>query len=614
MQTETFYYLELCKAAPEQPHGEPFAVTVGELAELWHCSPRYAKQLIRRLSGGGWISWLAGLGRGHSSRLALLVDGIDVLLREARLCMDQGRPAEAMELMTRYGSREAREGFRDWMSERMGFKTQAGDGGQQDTLLFPVYRPIFTLDPAQVYYAFDSHLSAEIFDTLVEYDSRTQEVRPGLAHSWESGSDGRSWVFYLRKGVMFHHGRELNAGDVVFTLGRFLNRPDEFEASWMFRHIEVLEALGPYTVHIRLKEPNYLFLRFLGTVSAGIVPVEKARKDEAAFALHPCGTGPFRVAERTRDRCVLEAFGQHFRGRPQLDRVEILILRSVENGYFREPEWTAVMSSHGDATGERRQAVEQGAGEWVDVETLFTCCTVMVFNCGKSGPQQSSAFRHALHLLIDRKRMIDELGADLIHPAAGFHYRPGSDEESSEEAALPERDIAKLLLQSGYRGEPFRLAVNTFHQADAEWISSRAAEYGIRMELDVSDWNGTVNQAYDADVHDARIFGTVLAGDEVAEIQLYMQPNYLQPAFDPATAVAVEEQVRAILREPGQQHRRSGLAGLEALMKSGDHILFLVHKKNNTSHHRTVRGVEINAYGWPPFHQIWLQPVLQIDN
>lgn len=45
-----------------------------------------------------------------------------------------------------------------------------------------------------------------------------------LAHHWESNDDGTQWVFHLRKGVRFHHKRELTAHDVVFTFNRLRNR------------------------------------------------------------------------------------------------------------------------------------------------------------------------------------------------------------------------------------------------------------------------------------------------------------------------------------------------------------------------------------------------------
>jgi peptide/nickel transport system substrate-binding protein len=40
------------------------------------------------------------------------------------------------------------------------------------------------------------------------------EIYPFLAKSWEISKDGREYIFALREGVKFHHGKELDSGDV----------------------------------------------------------------------------------------------------------------------------------------------------------------------------------------------------------------------------------------------------------------------------------------------------------------------------------------------------------------------------------------------------------------
>ncbi|OKP99772.1 ABC transporter substrate-binding protein [Paenibacillus sp. P46E] len=609
MLTAPLFFLELRGAAEERSIGEAFPITVEKLTGIWHCTPRYAKQVIRKLCGEGWISWQSGLGRGHTSILTLLADADSILLREVKRRMEQGDVREALALMNRFGGQAAKEQFRDWLSERIGFSTQAVEDSLLDTLQFPVYRQIFTLDPGLVYYAFDCHMAGQLFNTLVEYEQASRKVVPCIAHSWECSADAREWTFYLRKGVLFHHGRELNAGDAVFSLNRLRLHPDTYEAAWMFQDIEELEAVNTTTVRIRLRETNYLFLRFLCTIAASIVPAEIAGNPEADFTVHPVGTGPFRIGLHNEGICILEAFGQHFQGRPQLERVEVLNFSGLEAGYFSEPDWTSVMSSHGDASRKHLKVLEDGEGEWLDVETRFSCCNLLVFNQDKSGPQNHPKFREALDALIDREQMISELGEDRIYPAHGFRYEPGEQEwRVGSGSALDRAGIKVLLESSGYRGEMFRLAVGSFHRQDAVWIQERARSFGIQMEIDVIDRLEEGDNVYASTEHDVRLFGSVLGDDEISEIQMYMQKNYLQAAFDPVTAKIVHQTVNAVFRERDEKLREQQLAELEAYIRTTRSILFLVHKKNNTSHHKAVRGVSINAYGWPEFHKLWFHP------
>ena len=45
-------------------------------------------------------------------------------------------------------------------------------------------------------------------------------IGPGVAERWERSVDGRSWTFFLRKGLRFHNGDPVTAHDVKFSLER----------------------------------------------------------------------------------------------------------------------------------------------------------------------------------------------------------------------------------------------------------------------------------------------------------------------------------------------------------------------------------------------------------
>jgi peptide/nickel transport system substrate-binding protein len=57
------------------------------------------------------------------------------------------------------------------------------------------------------------------FDRLIDYDLKAQPV-PGLAESWEVTPDYKSITFHLRKGVLFHSGREFTSDDVKWNFMR----------------------------------------------------------------------------------------------------------------------------------------------------------------------------------------------------------------------------------------------------------------------------------------------------------------------------------------------------------------------------------------------------------
>jgi peptide/nickel transport system substrate-binding protein len=66
----------------------------------------------------------------------------------------------------------------------------------------------------------DAHRNQEFMDYqnyCLMYQSLTEqgpvpqmEIFPMLAQSWEISRDGREYIFALRQGVKFHHGKELD--------------------------------------------------------------------------------------------------------------------------------------------------------------------------------------------------------------------------------------------------------------------------------------------------------------------------------------------------------------------------------------------------------------------
>ncbi|MBI1894861.1 MAG: hypothetical protein HYS14_12190 [Candidatus Rokubacteria bacterium] len=79
-----------------------------------------------------------------------------------------------------------------------------------------------TLDPPKITDMFAVTVAEQIFDGLVRYDANLNIV-PCIAQSWTASLDGLVWMFTLRRGVKFHHGRELTAEDVVYSFTRLLD-------------------------------------------------------------------------------------------------------------------------------------------------------------------------------------------------------------------------------------------------------------------------------------------------------------------------------------------------------------------------------------------------------
>jgi oligopeptide transport system substrate-binding protein len=192
-----------------------------------------------------------------------------------------------------------------------------------------------TLDPTFVTDTYGGAVVRQVFDGLVQFDAHLKPL-PALAEFWEASQDGCTWTFTLRRGVTFHHGREVTAHDVVYSFTRLLalNRPvtvtelfQRIQGARDFvqgktHRVEGLTALDRYTLQIVLEEPLAPFLAALGSPNTAVVPQEEVEKLGHRFGLAPVGTGPFKFVRWERNQEIVLAVNDHYyEGRPFLDTV-----------------------------------------------------------------------------------------------------------------------------------------------------------------------------------------------------------------------------------------------------------------------------------------------------
>src|SRR5437667_1952894 len=117
-----------------------------------------------------------------------------------------------------------------------------------DTLGAQVMDPIFDTRAPH------AHYQAPIWDSLVGFDVEKGGIGPGVAERWERAADGKSWTFYLRKGLKFHNGDAVTGHDVKWSLERIMT-PESISsgAAALRRAVASIEVNDDYTVRVFTK-------------------------------------------------------------------------------------------------------------------------------------------------------------------------------------------------------------------------------------------------------------------------------------------------------------------------------------------------------------------------
>jgi len=290
-----------------------------------------------------------------------------------------------------------------------------------------------------------------MFDNLIRRDPRDsgKTIIPDLAHSWEIAEDGKTYTFFLRKGVLFHDGAELTAEDVKATFDRISRPPAgiSIPRSILFKSVSEITTPDKYTVQFNLSEPRPTNFMMSAIASGWNVIVRKKTLEDNNYNLRKVvtypGTGPYRSVRRVENEIwVMEKNPNYWnKGLPYLDGIEFYhvlpfspemasailagrvdYVRATDPATVRKAQATPGMS-----TATYYQSVIHGT--WVNTHRK---------------PLDDPRLRRAMHLVLDQPVLVEVVKDVAPLMPGGFIY-PFS------EFATPKGELEKRL---GYQPDP----------------------------------------------------------------------------------------------------------------------------------------------------------------
>ena len=268
------------------------------------------------------------------------------------------------------------------------------------TLRLVVGSNLNTLDPAKTKIGEEYIVNFLVFSGLTEV-GRDGRVKPDLAERWTSSDDLKTWTFFLRKGVKWHHGREFDAQDVIATVARIQDKATGSVTRVNFELIDKMEALDPYTVRFTLKAPYAGLAELFSDRQARIVPHDKL--DTLARA--PSGTGPFKLQSfLPGDRVEMVRNPDYYvKGVPKLDKVIMRIMpesaaqaSAIEAGEV-DLVWNLPL-----------EAIEQfKKNPNLVIDSVPTSTWDGIIMNGTHKPFDDKRVRHAISMAIDKPAMVE---------------------------------------------------------------------------------------------------------------------------------------------------------------------------------------------------------------
>jgi peptide/nickel transport system substrate-binding protein len=380
----------------------------------------------------------------------------------------------------------------------------AGGDVYKDTLIWGQGADVTSFDPHIGKETPAVQVTNHIFDTLVEVDETSGELKPQIAEKWEQVSDVE-YRFFIRKGVKFHDGSELTAEDVKFSLDRAIATT---AVAYIVDFISSVTVENQYTVLVTTKAPYGPALRNLAVPFAAIVPKSYVEADPDALLSRPVGSGPYKfVSWSQSDSVRLEAFDEYF---GEKAKTKNLLMKVIPEASQRTIALeTGEIDLAYDVTVNDLKILE--ADENLEVfKAPSLSCYYISFNMRKS-PFNNKLVRQALSHAIDRRLIIDTVlsGAGepadaIIAPAVYGYYSTGFDKYDP--------DLSRqLLARAGYpNGFSCTLWVNNNQERVeiCQAIVEMFREVGVNARLEVLEF-GAFIQRSSAGEHDMGYFGWV---------------------------------------------------------------------------------------------------------
>ena len=458
-----------------------------------------------------------------------------------------------------------------------------------------------------------TRIAADLFEGLTRFDAGGN-AEAGLAETWTTSVDGRTWTFRLRPGLTFSDGQRLNADVFRRAFDRIRDRESGSPHGALFGIIESVAAPDQRTVIVALKNPFPQLPALLAHPAMAALPFHRIDTvgDKWTEDRPLVTSGAYRLSDwQLSQKLVLDANPRWHEGQP---RSPCIVWMPMDN---LNSAMRLVLAGGADIGSEYTPARHHWLREKypsIARNAPFLGTYYFAFNT-RQPPFDDSRVRLALAMAIDREWIANKMVDAGNLPAWGL-LPPGLDGGATFKPAwanwAQKQRLARaraLLREAGYsKQRPLRFEIrfnsSTEHRRAAVAMATMWRELGVEARLLNSEASLHFDSLKRADFQLARSgwiadlpapenFLTVHRSD--AGVQNYS--GYSNPDYDKA--------IDRALAEADLKKRADLMRDAERILIADMPILPLYFYATRTLVRPAIRGWQDNPSNVHPSRTLW---------
>jgi peptide/nickel transport system substrate-binding protein len=443
------------------------------------------------------------------------------------------------------------------------------------------------------------------------------EIVPYLAESWTVSPDGLEYTFTLKKGILFHNGKELKAQDYVYTIERAKDpNTNAATAQWIVADYKSVEAVDDYTFKIVMNNPYAAMIYSLTDAYLAPLSQDAITTHKEAYDRNPVGVGAYKLKEWVAGEKIVLERNPDFNWGPDFAHSGAAYIEFIEYRFL--PESATILA--GMEAGEialaelqpQDKATVEATGKFEILEYLLGGSSPYVTMNVSRPPFDDLRVRQALNYAVDRDALIKVAakgyGVPQLGPISstvigywpgvekiGYNYNVDKAKRLLTDAGWTDSDGDGILDKDGAKLS-FKIQALTVAELwtkVAEVLQQQYKQLGIETEIDLVE-PGLYWDKVNGGEYDMAVFSLVMLEFDFVVWNYHSSLGYSVPEVKDA---ALDEALENTLKTVDPAERQKWIEKAQQIIVEQAYSIQLYTPQNFFALSKDVHGAYLGEKG-----------------